>query len=133
MLELTRRHPSLLAGLASAALVWNMYSLLTPIRYVINPRFNLNTPMQSGLFYLAPGAGYLVGTFMGGRYADHVVKKHIRLSHERVPEDRMRSALPFLGVAIPACMLVYGWAVDRDAGGIPVVSRASRSCSASRA
>lgn len=113
---------SILAGLASAALVWNMYSLLTPIRYVLNPRFHLTTPMQSGLFYLAPGAGYLLGTFFGGRYADHVVRKHIaRSGGVRHPEDRLRSALPFLGVVIPACVLVYGWCVQQDVGGVPVV------------
>lgn len=113
----------MLTGIASSSLVWNMYSLLTPIRYVLNPRFHLTTPMQSGLFYLAPGAGYLLGTFFGGRYADHVVKKYIARSpsHTRIPEDRLRSALPFVGGVIPACVLVYGWCVERDAGGIPVV------------
>lgn len=100
-----------------------MYSLLTPIRYVLNPRFHLTSPLQSGLFYLAPGAGYLLGTFFGGRYADHIVKKHMQRSptHTRYPEDRLRSALPFMGLAIPACVLIYGWAVDRDVGGIPLV------------
>lgn len=100
-----------------------MYSLLTPIRYVLNPRFHLTSPLQSGLFYLAPGAGYLLGTFFGGRYADYVVKKYIRLSptHSRHPEDRLRSALPFMGIAIPACVLIYGWSVEQNVGGIPLV------------
>ncbi len=39
---------------------------------------------------------------------------------KRVPEDRLRSALPFLGVVIPACMLVYGWSVEKRFGGIPL-------------
>lgn len=112
---------SMLTGLSSSSLVWNMYSLLTPIRYVLNPRFDLTTPMQSGLFYLAPGAGYLLGTFFGGRYADHIAKKYIAKSQARIPEDRLRSALPFLGGVIPACVLVYGWCVDQDVGGIPIV------------
>lgn len=112
----------ILAGMASSSLVWNQYSLLTPITYVLNPRFGLTTPLQAGLFYLAPGCGYLTGTFVGGRYADHVVKRWItRRGGVRVPEDRLRSALPFLGIVIPACMLVYGWAVDRAVGGIPLV------------
>ena len=51
-------------------MVWNMYSLLTPIRYVLNPRFGLTSPLQGGLFYIAPGGGYLIGTFFGGRWAD---------------------------------------------------------------
>jgi len=108
------------AGIAAAALVWNQYSLLTPIRYVLNPRFNLTSPIQSGLFYIAPGCGYLLGTFMGGRWADHTVKKWIRKRGRRVPEDRLKSCLVFLGVGIPGCILVYGWTVDKAVGGIPV-------------
>jgi MFS family permease len=109
----------LLTGLAASSLLWNMYSLLAPIRYVLNPRFNLTTPMQGGLFYLAPGAGYLIGTFFGGRYADQVVKKYIKKRGVRVPEDRLRSALPFMCV-VAACVLVYGWCVEMDRGGIPL-------------
>ena len=100
-----------------------MYSLLTPIRYVLNPRFNLDSPLQSGLFYIAPGCGYLVGTFVGGRYADYVVKKYIAIRGHREAEDRLRSCLVFLGGVIPACMLVYGWSVEKRVGGValPVV------------
>ncbi|KAI2640119.1 major facilitator superfamily domain-containing protein [Xylaria nigripes] len=110
----------LLTGLASASLVWNMYSLLTPIRYVLNPRYNLTSPLQGGLFYLAPGFGYLTGTFVGGRYADYIVKVYIRKRGFRVPEDRLYSALPFFGIVIPGSVIVYGWCVEKDVGGIPV-------------
>ncbi|KAJ5103624.1 hypothetical protein N7532_004153 [Penicillium argentinense] len=114
-------YPNLLfAGIAAGALVWNQYSLLTPIRYVLNPRFHLTSPIQSGLFYIAPGCGYLVGTFMGGRWADHIVKKWIRIRGKRVPEDRLKSCLIFLGLVIPGCILVYGWTVEKAVGGIPV-------------
>lgn len=116
------RSPNLtLVALASGSIVWNQYSLLTPIRYVLNPRFHLETPLQSGLFYLAPGAGYILGTLGGGRWADYVVKKWIiKRSGERVYEDRLRSCLLFLGAIIPGSMLIYGWSVDRAVGGIPV-------------
>ncbi len=117
-------YPNLIvAGAASSALVWNMYALLTPIRYVLNPRFHLTTPMQSGLIYLAPGCGYLLGTLVGGRYADYTVRRWLlRRDGERVPEDRLRSALPFLGIVMPGCVLIYGWAVDRVVGGIPLAA-----------
>lgn len=110
-------------SLASSSLVWNMYSLLTPIRYVLNPRFNLQTPLQSGLFYIAPGCGYLVGTLVGGRYADYIVKKYIRIRGQRVSEDRLRSCVLFLGGVIPACMIIYGWSVEKRVGGValPVI------------
>lgn len=119
------RYPNLLAvACASSSLVWNMYSLLTPIRYVLNPRFDLTTPTQSGLFYLAPGCGYLLGTFFGGRWADRTVRVWMaKRGGERVPEDRLRSCIPFMGLVIPACMLVYGWSLEKRVGGIalPVV------------
>jgi hypothetical protein len=109
------------AGVASSALVWNQYSLLTPIRYVLNPRFHLTSPIQSGLFYIAPGCGYLVGTLLGGRWADYIVKSWIRKRNGvRVPEDRLKSCLIFLGLIVPGWVLVYGWTVEKAVGGIPV-------------
>ena len=116
------RYPNILvAAVASSSLVWNMYSLLTPIRYVLNPRFGLTSPLQGGLFYIAPGCGYLLGTFVGGRWADHVVKKWIKKrGGKRVPEDRLRSSLTSMGVVIPICMLIYGWSIEKKAGGIPL-------------
>ncbi|KKA27952.1 hypothetical protein TD95_001195 [Thielaviopsis punctulata] len=119
--ELYRYPNLLLAGIAAASIIWNMYSLLTPIRYVLNPRFNLTSPMMGGLFYLAPGCGYLTGSFMGGRYADYTVRKWMeKRGGERIPEDRLRSAIPFMGIVIPVCILMYGWCVEKDIGGIPM-------------
>ncbi|KAF2717973.1 MFS general substrate transporter [Polychaeton citri CBS 116435] len=113
------KYPNLMvAGLASSALVWNMYSLLTPIRYVLNPRFHLTSPLLGALFYIAPGCGYLLGTFFGGRWADRFVKKWAIKRGERVPEDRLRSCLVAIGIVIPACMLIYGWSVEKEVGGI---------------
>ncbi|KAJ6567128.1 major facilitator superfamily domain-containing protein [Mycena capillaripes] len=125
------RYPNLImASAASSALVWNMYSLLTPIRYIINPRFQLTTPIQSGLFYLAPGFGYMAGTFMGGRWADYTVKKWIVMHGVRIPEDRLRSCIPFMGAIIPGCMLVYGWSIEKKTGGIalPVIVMFLQGC-----
>lgn len=115
------RYPNVtLTGLASAALLWNMYGLLAPIRYTLNPRYNLTTPMQGGFFYLAPGVGYLTGTFFGGRYSDWIVRRWIRKRNgERIPEDRLRAAAPFMCV-VAACILVYGWTVEKEVGGIPL-------------
>lgn len=110
----------LCVSLASSALVWNMYSLLTPIRYVLNPRLNLTSPLQSGMLYISPGAGYIVGTLIGGRWADKVVKSWMSKRGIRLPEDRLRSSLLFLGIMLPGSMLLYGWTVDYRLGSIPL-------------
>lgn len=106
--------------MAAAALIWNQQTLLTPVRYVINPRFNLTTPMQSGYFFLAPGVGCLLGAVIGGPWADRTVRKWNARRGERVPEDRLRSSLLGLGVVIPVAVLVYGWTIEKEVGGIPV-------------
>ncbi|KAF5011280.1 hypothetical protein FDECE_2580 [Fusarium decemcellulare] len=107
-------------SLASAALVWNMYSLLTPIRIVLNPRLNLTSPLESAMLYIAPGTGYVVGTLIGGRWADWVVRYWMRKRGVRIPEDRLRSSLLFLGIILPGSMLLYGWTVDQRIGSIPL-------------
>jgi hypothetical protein len=49
---LVLRHPNLMAvAMASSSLLWNVYSLLTPIQYVLNPRLPITSPVYSGLFY----------------------------------------------------------------------------------
>lgn len=110
----------LLAGLMSVSLHYNMYVLLTPIRYVMNPRFNLEKPVYAGLFYLCPGMGYLVGSYFGGRWADRYVRKYINKKGRRVSEDRLRSELWAHGLILPATILVYGWCLKTKKGGIPV-------------
>lgn len=115
------KYPTLLIdGFIVMTLVYNMYMLLTPIRYVMNPRFNLTKPVYSGLFYLAPGCGYLVGSFLGGRWADLVVKKWIKKRGRRVPEDRLRQVMFSLTILYPGCILIYGWSIEKELGGIAV-------------
>ncbi|KAF5012013.1 hypothetical protein FDECE_1908 [Fusarium decemcellulare] len=116
--KLFRQKNLLCVNLASASTAWNMYSLLTPIRFVLNPRLNLTTPLQSGLLYLVPGAGYLIGTQVGGRLVDHVVKSWIRRRGFRLQEDRLRSSILTLGILLPGSTLLYGWSVDRNFGGV---------------
>ncbi|KAI5310306.1 hypothetical protein KEM55_008730 [Ascosphaera atra] len=114
-------YPSIFfVSMASSAVMWNQYSVLTPIRYVINPRFHLTSPAQSGLVYLVPGCGNLIGTFFGGRFADRYVKLYLKKKGRRVPEDRLRSCTWSMGLIIPACLVVYGWTITKEVGGMPV-------------
>lgn len=115
------RYPNvLLAGLMSAGLLFNMYILLTPIRQVMDPRFHLTTPVYGSLFYLPPAAGYLVGTFIGGRWADTTVKKWTKKRGRRMPEDRLRSTVIPFGFIIPGTTMVYGWCLEEEKGGMAV-------------
>jgi MFS family permease len=97
------------------------YSILTSVRSIINPRFDLTTPLVSGLFYIAPGAGFLVGSIVGGRLADRTVKKYIaRRNGQRLPQDRLNSGLIPLFFILPASLIIYGWTLQMKAGGMAV-------------
>ncbi|KAK2031163.1 major facilitator superfamily transporter [Colletotrichum zoysiae] len=120
------KYPNVLAtNFACGLLGFNQYGLLSSIRRVINPRFNLTSPLISGLFYLAPGAGFLVGSIIGGRISDHTVKRYIRKRNGlRLPQDRLNSSLPAIFIVLPAGTLIFGWSLQKEVGGValPVIS-----------
>ncbi|RSL47279.1 hypothetical protein CEP53_009998 [Fusarium sp. AF-6] len=114
----------LLANIACGLLAFNQYGLLSSVRRVVNPRFNLDSPLESGLFYLAPGAGFLVGSTLGGKVSDITVKRYIRKRNgQRLPEDRLNSSLPFVLLMLPLGTLLYGWSVQKRIGSmaLPIV------------
>lgn len=81
--------------------------------------------MSSGLFYLAPGIGFLVGNLVGGRLSDYTVGKWIvKRGGMRLPSDRLRSCLPATLLLAPAGTLAFGWSVQERAGGmaLPIVA-----------
>ncbi|KAH7311300.1 major facilitator superfamily domain-containing protein [Stachybotrys elegans] len=111
----------LLADLACGFLAVTQYALLSSVRHIINPRFNLTTPLISGLFYLSPGIGFMVGSLAGGRLSDHMVKRWIaKRDGLRLPKDRLNSGIVHLFFILPASSLLYGWGLHYDFGGIPL-------------
>ncbi|RKL22975.1 hypothetical protein BFJ68_g1181 [Fusarium oxysporum] len=79
-----------------------------------------NLLFVSGMLYISPGVGYVIGVQIGGRWSDYTVKQWIKKRGYRLPEDRLRSCLLFLGLLLPASMIIYGWMIDKHLGGIPV-------------
>lgn len=112
-------------NIACGLLSFNQYGLLSSVRRIINPRFGLSSPLESGLFYLAPGAGFLIGSTIGGKISDQVVKVYIRKRNGlRLPEDRLNSSLPAILMVLPFGTLLYGWSVKNEVGGmaLPIVA-----------
>ncbi|CAG8055701.1 unnamed protein product [Penicillium olsonii] len=97
------------------------YAILTSARSIFNPRFNLTSPLVSGLFYLSPGIGFLVGSVVGGKLSDRAVKKWIlKRNGVRLPQDRLNSGLATLFGVLPAATLIYGWTLEEEVGGMAV-------------
>lgn len=118
-------YPNLvLAALVSSSMMYSMYNLLTPIRYVVDPRFHLETPIYGALFYISPGMGFVVGAYFGGKYSDYTVKKWIKKRGKRIPEDRCRALLVCLFFVMPAAAIIYGWCLEKEKGGyaVPIIA-----------
>ncbi|RAK73607.1 putative MFS transporter [Aspergillus fijiensis CBS 313.89] len=110
-----------LADLTCGLLSTFQYAILTSARSIFNPRFHLSSALVSGLFYLAPGAGFLVGSIVGGRLSDRTVKRYIaKRNGTRLPQDRLNSGLITLLGVLPAGALVYGWTLQEGKGGMAV-------------
>ncbi|ORY64839.1 major facilitator superfamily domain-containing protein [Pseudomassariella vexata] len=106
-------------------LSWCQYTLLAAPRHLLNPRFNLTTPLVSGLFYIAPGVGFLLGTVIGGKFSDMTVIKWIRIRGGiRLPQDRLHSGMISFFFLIPISSLIYGWGLEYQIGGmaLPIVT-----------
>ncbi|KAL0257431.1 hypothetical protein SLS55_008244 [Diplodia seriata] len=112
----------LFTDVACGLLSWSQYSLLSAPRHIITTRFGLTSPLVAGLFYLAPAAGFLTGTMVGGRFSDHTVRKWMRLraGGARLPQDRLRSGMASFFAVVPAASLVYGWCLQFEKGGLPL-------------
>lgn len=116
------RYPSIiLANFSCGLLAVNQYGLLSTVRHIINPRFGLTSPLYGGLFYLAPGVGFLAGSLVGGSVSDRFVRRYVRKRNgTRLPEDRLTSNLLWSVGVLPLGTLIYGWSVDRKLGGLGV-------------
>ncbi|KAF4826777.1 Itaconate transport protein [Colletotrichum tropicale] len=105
----------IMAEFACGLLGFNQYALIASVRRVINPRFNLTTPLISGLFYLAPGSGFLLGSMIGGALSDRTVKEYIKKRHGlRLPQDRLNGCLPAFFFLLPLGTLVFGWSLQLE-------------------
>ncbi|KAL5048456.1 major facilitator superfamily domain-containing protein [Aspergillus fruticulosus] len=97
-----------------------LYALLSSARTIFNPRFNLTSALVSGLFYLAPGSGFLVSSLLGGRLSDIAVRRFIAQWGFRLPQDRLNSGLIMLSLVLPGATLIYAWTLDQEVGGMAV-------------
>ncbi|KAJ9644499.1 hypothetical protein H2199_003462 [Coniosporium tulheliwenetii] len=103
----------LFTDLTCGLLSWSQYSLLSAPRHLISTRFHLTSPLLSGLFYIAPAGGFLLGTIVGGRYSDLTVRKWItKRGGVRLPQDRLNSGMIAFFLLIPAASLAYGWGLE---------------------
>lgn len=113
--------------IVTVSLIFALYineTLIVPIAAIMKPRFNLENELILGLFYVPQGIGYFFGCLFGGWYADYQVKKWAKIKGRRVPEDRLRSVIIFTLITGPLFMMLYGWSLKKEFGGmaLPIVA-----------
>lgn len=73
---------------------------------------------MSGLFYISPGLGLVLGSILGGKMSDAAVKRYILRKGVRRPKDRLNSGLLGLFIILPAALLIFAWPLQMERGGL---------------
>ncbi|CAJ0745277.1 8359_t:CDS:2 [Entrophospora sp. SA101] len=81
-----------------------------PVNFTI--RYHL-TSSQIGLLFFVPGFGFMIGSFIGGRYSDYVMKQAKKKNGTTHPKSRIHSAW-ISAVLVPTSYLIYGWLVEKE-------------------
>ncbi|GJJ08853.1 hypothetical protein Clacol_003073 [Clathrus columnatus] len=78
----------------------------------IGPRFGITNEAILGTFYLAPGAGNIVGSRLSGYVSDATIKRWIAKRAHFVPEDRLRATLISGGILVPCSLIGLGFTIQ---------------------
>ncbi|CAJ0633812.1 10517_t:CDS:2 [Entrophospora sp. SA101] len=81
-----------------------------PVNFAI--RYHLASS-QIGLLFFVPGFGFMIGSFIGGRYSDLVMRQAKDKRGTTHPETRIHSAW-ICAVLILTSYLIYGWLVEKE-------------------
>ncbi|CDZ98104.1 Synaptic vesicle transporter SVOP and related transporters (major facilitator superfamily) [Phaffia rhodozyma] len=108
----------LFISLNSSLVLLTTYVLVVPITSTMQPRYGITNAAIVGLLYLPQGVGNIIGSRIGGLYADKVVRKYIDKRGYRRPEDRLYSTLLGGGIILPVSLIGAGWTIQTGAGGL---------------
>ncbi|CZT16753.1 related to multidrug resistant protein [Ramularia collo-cygni] len=88
-----------------------LYLLFTSIPFTFSPRYQFS-PRDTGLLYLAPALGMMLGAFAAGQLGDRTVKRIKALGGTYTPEKRLDPMIIITGsLSMIAGLLLYGWSL----------------------
>lgn len=121
ILRYLRRFPVLLTVAYSSITFGTLYVLNVSIANTFDlAPYNFSTVIL-GLLYIPNSLGYLVTSFLGGRWMDHIMQREAKKAKRYDengalifrPHDRMRENA-WIGLLLyPAALLWYGWTVQK--------------------
>ncbi|KAJ7583515.1 MFS general substrate transporter [Mycena floridula] len=93
-LRILKDRNALLITFTSSFILLATYSLIVPLSYTMGPRFRINNVAILGTFYLAQGAGNMVGSKVSGYLSDRAVRAGMsRRNGIFIFEDRLYASI----------------------------------------
>ena len=116
------RYPAVLITVYYASITFgSLYVLNVSIQDTFSRApYNFST-LIVGLLYIPNSIGYVLASFLGGRWTDHIMQREARSAGRYDdkgklvlrPEDRMRENAWIAAVIYPGALIWYGWTVER--------------------
>jgi len=109
------KYPPVLCAIIYASMVFGtLYCINVAIPYTFSAKpYNFSSVVQ-GLLYLGNSTGYILGSVLGGRWSDHILKKEAaRNGGVEVPETRIGLNCWVGCSVLPLGVLLYGWTTDK--------------------
>lgn len=114
-LKLLFQSPVVILSCLSDACIYSvLYLILTTMPFVFRPYYGFSE-QQTGLIYLAPGVGLLLGLIIFGLLSDRIAIAQSKKSHaeQHKPEARLSLAFACPGLVLTvAGLFVYGWTAE---------------------
>ncbi|KAK9375951.1 major facilitator superfamily domain-containing protein [Lipomyces chichibuensis] len=74
-----------------------------------SPPYNFSS-IVTGLLYVPNGLGYVLGSLVGGRWSDRILKRAIKNNNGKmVPEARLAENMLTAGIVVCGGMIFFGW------------------------
>lgn len=103
--------PVLLAVLENSVIFGTLYCMNITISLKFSdPPYNYPTSIV-GVFYLPNSVGYVIGSIVGGRWSDYILKREARRKNGgvEIPENRIGENCWIAAAGVPAGLFVFGW------------------------
>ncbi|CAJ0648815.1 12096_t:CDS:2 [Entrophospora sp. SA101] len=92
-------------------------SSITQLQFISVPvnfatRYHLTSSQIGSLFFVS-GFGFMIGSYIGGKSSDIVMRRANKKNGTAHPEARIHSVW-ISAVLLPTCCLIYGWLVEKE-------------------
>ncbi|CAH1762424.1 7581_t:CDS:2 [Entrophospora sp. SA101] len=107
------RHPSgtlMIIYICIMSSITQLQFISVPVNFAT--RYHLTSSQIGSLFFVS-GFGFMIGSYIGGKSSDIVMRRANKKNGTAHPEARIHSVW-ISAVLLPTCCLIYGWLVEKE-------------------